>query len=81
MRATNTTAHPGNVVRDVLAVRQKKEEIEEEKKGKNERRKARERKKADAQVAIRQIADFENKMAVDDRAQEAKFPRHQTEGT
>jgi len=29
MRATNATAHPGKVVKDVLAVRRKKEDIEE----------------------------------------------------
>ena len=31
-------------------------------------------------MAIRDIADFENKMAVDDRVQESKFPRRRTEG-
>jgi hypothetical protein len=79
-RATNANAHPGNVVKDVLAVRRKREDIEDEKNAKNERREARKRKKADAKVAIRDIADFENEMALDDRAKETKFPRHQTKG-
>jgi hypothetical protein len=80
-RATNATAHPGNVVKDVLAVRRKQEDIEEEKKDRNERQKAQEKKKADAQVAIKHIADFENDMALEDRTQETRFPQHQTEGT
>ena len=45
-RATNATAHPGNMVKDVLAVWRKKED-----------------------------------MATNDRAEETKFPRRQTEGT
>jgi hypothetical protein len=79
-RATNANAHPGNVVMEVLAVRRKRDDIEKEKKAKAERRKARQTKDAIHRVAIDDIAEFENQMALDDRTQGTKFPRHQTEG-
>jgi len=79
-RATNADAHPGNVVKEILAVRRKQEDIDDEKNARNGRREARKRKEAAAKKSITDIADFENEMALDDRAQEAKFPRRQTEG-
>jgi len=79
-RATNANAHPGNVVMEVLGGRRKQEDIEKEKEAKLERRKARERKNVEQQVAIKNIANFENRMALHDKAEEAMFPRRQTEG-
>lgn len=79
-RATNANAHPGRVVLEVLAGRRKKEDIENDKKAQNERRDTRERKTVERQVAIKDIADFENQMALDDQVQETVFPRHQDEG-
>jgi len=79
-RATNANAHPGRVVKEVLAVRRKKEDIEEEKKAHDERCEARERKKTNAKASIMDIAHFEHEMALGDRAEETMFPRRQTEG-
>jgi len=79
-RATNADAHPGRVVLEVLAGRRKKEDIENDKKAQNERRDTRERKKVERQVAIEDIADFENQMPLNDKVQETVFPRHQAEG-
>jgi len=76
-RPTNANAHPGKVL-EVLAVRRKPEDIASEKKAKNKRRNAREEKRTNEQVAIMDIADFENEMAVEDKEQRAQFPRHQT---
>ena len=78
--ATNADAHPGRVVLEVLAGRRKKEDIENDKKAQNERRDTRERKKVERQVAIEDIADFENQMPLNDKVQETVFPRHQAEG-
>jgi hypothetical protein len=61
---------------EMLGVRHKKEEIENDKKAKLERRQAKEDRKAKEQTAAMDIAEFENRMAVDDIAQEAMFPRH-----
>lgn len=66
---------------EVLAVRSNKEEIEKDKKAKNERRQAKQDKKANEQTAAIEVAKFENQMALVDRAQEAKFPRRQPEST
>ena len=79
-RATNANAHPGQVVLDALGGRRRQEEIEKDKQAQKERREARERKKVEKQEAIKSVADFENKMALNDKIQETKFPRHQTEG-
>jgi hypothetical protein len=79
-RATNVNAHPGKVVDEVLRTRRTREVIEQEKKAKNERREARNRKKANEQKAIQDIADFENRMALDNKAGEVMFPRRQTKG-
>ena len=65
---------------EVLAVRRKKAEIEDEKKAQDERRKARQQKKASKQAAVLDVADFENDMAIDDKAEKTKFPRNLTEG-
>jgi hypothetical protein len=65
---------------ETLGVRHKKEEIENDKKAKLERRQAKEDRKAKEQTAAMDIAEFENRMAVDDIAQEAMFPRHQSKG-
>ena len=79
-RAANANAHPGHIVKDVLGVRRKQEEVDKEKKSQEERREARKARKVEEQIAIKVIADFENQMALDDRVQETRFPRHQTEG-
>ena len=65
---------------EALAVWQKKEDIESEKQVKNERRQVREKKMADAEKAVIDIAEFENDMAIDDTYEEKRFPRHQSEG-
>jgi hypothetical protein len=79
-RAKNANTHPGRTAMEALAVRRKREVIELEKKAKEERHQAREKKKADREAAVIDIADFENRMALDDFEQEDKFPRHQAEG-
>ena len=79
-RSTNAHAHPGKAAMEVLAVRRKREDIDAEKKAREERRQTRQRKKANEQVAVMDIADFEDRMALDDMNKEIKFPRHQTEG-
>jgi hypothetical protein len=76
-RAANANAHPGRIV---MAVRRNGEVIEDEKKVRKERQNTREKKLAYKQAAIEDIAAFENKMALDDKAREISFPRHQTEG-
>lgn len=77
-RAKNANAHPGRILLDALPVRRKKEDIEAEKKG---QRQVREEKKAKTRAAVLDIADFENQMAIDDRNDEMRFPRHhKTEG-
>lgn len=78
-RATNATAHPGLIVMEAQR-RQKKEDIEGEKKTRNELRKAREEKRASKRAVVMDIAEFENQMALDDRSEETTFPRHQIEG-
>jgi DNA-binding protein H-NS len=78
-RSKNANAHPGRAVMEALAVRRKPEDIEIEKQVKKERRKARAKKKADAQMAVLDIADFENNMAVDNIREETSFPRRQLE--
>jgi hypothetical protein len=78
-RPTNANAHPGKVAMERLAVRRKTEDIECEKKVRDERREAREKKKADARAAVNEIALFENEMALDDEEQVAKHPRRQAE--
>lgn len=79
-RAANANAHPGRVVKDVLGGRRKQEDIEKDKEAKKERRETRERKKVEKRVAIGAIAEFENRMALDDEIQGTKFPRRQSEG-
>ena len=78
--ATNATAHPGKVVLEVLADRRPQEDIENDKKAKQARCEARERKKIGKAKAIKSIADFENEMALDDEIRKTTFPRYQTEG-
>jgi DNA-binding protein H-NS len=73
-RAKNANTHPGRAAMEALAVRRTREVIELEKKAKEERRQAREKKKADREAAVKDIADFENRMALDDFEQEAQFP-------
>ncbi len=80
-RAKNANAHPGNVIKEVLGNRRKPEEIEKDKKAREERREAKEQRKANNQRSIQQIADFENTMALQDQVEETSFPRRQTEGT
>lgn len=79
-RSKNAFAHPGRVIKEVLAVRRKPEEIEKEKKERNERQEAKAKKDAHKKAAIKDIAQFEHQMALDDKEQEARFPRHETEG-
>jgi hypothetical protein len=79
-RPSNANAHPGKVVKEVLGGRRKPEEIEMDKKARQERREEKERKKAKIQESIQQVADFEHTMALHDKVEETSFPRHQTEG-
>jgi len=79
-RPKNAFAHPGKVVLEALAVRRKPEDIENEKKERNKRQEAKAKKDAHTKIAIKDIAQFEHQMALDDKAQEAKFPRYETEG-
>ena len=76
----NAFAHPGKVILDTLVVRRKPEVIENEKKERNKRQEAKAKKDAHTKVAIKDIAQFEHKMALDDKAHEAKFSQHETEG-
>ena len=79
-RPGNANAHPGRAAMEVLAVWQKKAEIEDEKEAQDERHKARQQKKSSKQAAVLDVADFENDMAIDDKAEKMKFPRNLTEG-
>jgi hypothetical protein len=79
-RPKNATAHPGKVAMESLAVRRKTEEIEQEKRVKNERRQAREQKKVDSQAAVLDIAEYEDKMVVDDAEEKLRFPRRKLMG-
>lgn len=79
-RSKNAFAHPGRVVLEALAVRRRPEEIENEKKARNQRQKAKAKKNAHKKVAIKDIAQFELQMALDNKAEEASFPRHKSEG-
>jgi hypothetical protein len=79
-RPGNANAHPGKVAMETLAVHRKQEVIDEEKKDRDERRQKRETKKAKEQVAILEIADFEDEMALDNIEEESHFPRRQTKG-
>jgi len=79
-RSKNATTHPGRIVNETLGVRRQPEEIEEEKGRRVERKRTREQKKANLQAAALEIAEFENKMAVDDAETVASFPRRNPEG-
>jgi len=77
-RPANANAHPGRVVMETLAVRRKQEDIQAEKEACEARRQKKERRKADEQDAVIDVADFENQMALDDMNDEAGIPRHLT---
>ena len=78
-RSQNAFAHPGRIVLEAHASRRKPEEIEKEKNEKNERQHAKAVKQANKKAAIEDIAQFEHQMALADRAQAARYPRHDTE--
>ena len=75
----NADAHPGNVVLEASG-RRNRNEIEEEKKAKEERRKARETKNALAKASVMKIAKFENRMMAEDIMEENDFPRRRATG-
>lgn len=75
-RAKNATTHPGKVVNDVLAVRRRPEEIETEKQVRKQRRQGREQKEANMRTAVLEVAEYEDRMAVEDMDRKASFPRH-----
>lgn len=79
-RTKNATTHPGRVVNDVLAVRRRPEEIEAEKAVRAERQQAREQKKVDHHTAVLEVAEYENKMAFEDKEKVAKLPRRKSKG-
>jgi hypothetical protein len=79
-RSTNANAHPGNVIIKASG-RRSKTEIEEEKKAKEDRRKARETKKAIEKASITEIAKLENRMMAEDAMEESKFPRRRLGAT
>jgi len=74
-RPANANTHPGKVIKDAQKVRRSKEVIAEEKKGREDRRQTREKKKADRMTAVGDIAEFENKLALDAIAEKTQFPR------
>jgi len=76
-RSKNASTHPGQILLDA---RRRPEEVEDEKRVRNERRHAREQKKVDLQAAVLDVAAFENQMAVDDAEVEASFPRYKPKG-
>lgn len=76
----NATTHPGRIVNETLGVWRQPEEIEGEKSCRVERQQAQDQKKANSQASALEIAEFENKMAVDDTETVASFPRHKPEG-
>ena len=73
-RPGNANAHLGKVLKDALRVRQSEEVIAKEKKGCEDRRQTWEKKKANRMTAG-DIADFENKLALDAIAEKTQFPR------
>ena len=79
-RPGNATAHPGQILKDALAVRRKQEIINEEKKAREERRQTKKEKKVKEEMAVMEIARFENEMALDTKKEKAQFPR-QDKGT
>lgn len=78
-RSKNAFAHPGKIVLEANGKR-KPEEIENEKKERNERQKAKAKKKTHIKANNKDIAQFEHQMVLDDKAQEARIPRHETDG-
>ena len=79
-RATNANAHPGRVVMEVLGSRRKQEDIKKDKKAKRERHENREKKKTQKLATVKNIADFEDRMALRNKAEDSSFPRRRTEG-
>lgn len=79
-RPKNATTHPGRIINETLVVRRTAEEIEDEKNAKEERRQARKQKIANLEAAAVDIAEYENKMAVDDAGEVARFPRSKPKG-
>ena len=79
-RPQNAHAHPGKVVLEALCAHHNKEEIEAEKRGQEERRENREKKKATKMAAVLEIARFENNMMIEDAKDKDRFPRNRSKG-
>jgi hypothetical protein len=79
-RPGNATTRPGKTAQERLAVRRKPEVIAKEKKEQEERREVRKQKKADMKTAASDVANFENRMASQDKNEEAMFPRRRPKG-
>jgi hypothetical protein len=71
----NANAYLGKVVLDALAVRQKWEVIDEEKKGHEERCQTGIEKKLKEENPVMEIAKFENAMALNTIKEETQFPQ------
>ena len=78
-RSKNANAHPGNILLNAYG-RRSREEIEENKKAKEEWRNAREAKKALKKVSVKEIARLENRMIAEDAMEEDWFPWRRTTG-
>ena len=78
-RTKNVTTHPGKIINETV-VRRSAEEFEAEKNAKEEWRRLQKQKEVDLEAAAVDIAEYENKMAVDDAGDMARFPRSKTKG-
>jgi hypothetical protein len=72
-RTKNATTHPGKIINETVVWRSA-EEIQAEKDAKEERCRLRKQKEADLEAAAVEIAAYENKMAVDNAGEVARFP-------
>ena len=75
----NANAHPVQIVLQATSCCQK-EEIVEEKVAKKKRRQMREEKKATEKVAVVNVANFENRLAIEHIEEESMFPWRQSNG-
>ncbi|SRR5260221_11523170 len=78
-RSKNASTHPGNIIIKASG-RRSKEEVEEEKRAKEERRQIRETKKANEKDSVMEIAKYENRMMTKDAMEDHEFPRRRSTG-
>jgi hypothetical protein len=78
-RASNATAHPGNVLRGGSHVRRSKEEVQEAKKMKEAKKEEKEKRMADAKALEAAGKAFVAQREAEDNLNASAFPRHRNE--